>query len=276
MARNTRACRGKAVLGAARGGETGLGGAPRLRHRRGMAWRRTLPLLLLLAAAPVRAEEAPSCPPAPVQPLVLPHLAETLRGGEEPVAIAFGSSSTQGAYASSPDQAYPARLEVALRREGIPVRVLNRGRGGEDALENRARLETDVIAARPTLVIWQLGVNGAIREQSLTRFRTLLRQGIERMQEAGADVVLMDSQRGPWVAAHAVLRDLFDGVLADVAQERGVPLFSRRRMMDAWVASGTEDAAMIARDGLHHNDRGYACLAEAVAAGIRAGLELPR
>ncbi|MFC7734873.1 SGNH/GDSL hydrolase family protein [Roseomonas sp. GCM10028921] len=242
-----------------------------------MAWRPALLLLILLSGAlPVAAEEAPSCPPAPIQPLALPRFAQALRDGGEAVVLAFGSSSTQGAYASSPDRTYPARLEAALRREGLSVRVLNRGRNGEDALEMRARLEEDVITARPALVIWQLGVNGAIREQSLTRFRTLLRQGVTRMQEAGADVVLMDSQRGPWVAAHAVLRDAFDAALADVAQERGVQLFSRRRMMDAWAANGTADAAVIAPDGLHHNDRGYACLAEALASAIRAGLSTTR
>ena len=140
----------------------------------------------------------------------------------------------------------------------------------------RARLEADVLAARPAVVIWQVGVNGAIRAHSLTRFRTLLRQGVALMQEGGADVVLMDSQRGAWVAEHAVLRDAFDAVMAEVAQERGARLFSRRRMMNAWAEGGTLDAAMIAPDGLHHNDRGYACVAEALAAGILAGRPLSR
>jgi lysophospholipase L1-like esterase len=233
-------------------------------------------LLLLLSALPTRAEEAPDCPAAPIQPLALPRLAQALREGREARLLAFGSSSTQGAYASSAEKTYPARLEAALRREGLAVRVMNRGRSGEDALEMRARLEEDVVAARPDAVIWQLGVNGAIREHSLTRFRTLLRQGVARMQEVGADVVLMDSQRGPWVKAHAVLRDLFDSTLAEIAQERGAKLFSRRRMMDAWAENGTTDAAVIAPDGLHHNDRGYACLAEALANAIKAGINQPR
>jgi lysophospholipase L1-like esterase len=210
-----------------------------------------------------------------VQPLLLPHLAEALRGGSPPVVVALGSSSTQGAGASGPEQAYPARLEAALRRNAMAVRVLNRGRGGEDASEMWARLEADVIAARPALVIWQVGVNGAMRRQSLDRFRTLLRQGVARLQQAGADVVLMDSQRGPW-AAQAPLRNAFDAALAEVARERGVQLFSRRRLMDAWAAAGTADEAMLSSDGLHHNDRGYACLAEALTGGLRAGLSLTR
>lgn len=254
---------------------TELGLREVLRHSLPMGRRHLLALFLLMAPA-VRAQDAPSCPPAPVQPLALPHLAQALQEGREAIILAFGSSSTQGAYASTPRHTYPAQLEAALRRQGLPVKVLNRGRGGEDALEMRARLEEDVIAAQPDLVIWQLGVNGAIRAQSLNRFRTLLRQGVARMQETGADVVLMDSQRGPWVAAHAVLRDLFDTTLAEVAQEKGAQLFSRRRLMDVWALSGTAETAMIAPDGLHHNDQGYACLAEALASAIRTGLHLPR
>ncbi|MBP0444399.1 SGNH/GDSL hydrolase family protein [Roseomonas sp. SSH11] len=257
-----------------------LGAMRVLRHSRWMVPGRILAvfclLLGLLLMGQARAEDVPACPPAPLQLLHLPRLAQALAEGREARILAFGSSSTQGAYASAPDRTYPARLEAALRREGLAVRVLNLGRGGEDALEMRARLEADVVAAEPDLVIWQLGVNGAIREHSLTRFRTLLRQGVARMQEAGADVVLMDSQRGPWARAHAVLRDAFDGVLAEVAQERGIQLFSRRKMMDAWAAGGTADAAVIAPDGLHHNDRGYACLAEALAAGIRAEMPVSR
>ncbi len=42
-------------------------------------------------------------------------------------------------------------------------------------------------------------------------------------------------------------------------------------LMRAWEAAGTPSAEMISPDGLHHNDRGYACLAEALAEAIRAG-----
>ena len=32
--------------------------------------------------------------------------------------------------------------------------------------------------------------------------------------------------------------------------------------MDAWQEEGFPDADFLADDGVHHNDRGYACLAE--------------
>ena len=40
-------------------------------------------------------------------------------------------------------------------------------------------------------------------------------------------------------------------------------------LMRAWEATGTPYAAFLAPDGLHHNDRGYACLAAALARSIQ-------
>ena len=84
----------------------------------------------------------------------------------------------------------------------------------------------------------------------------------------------------PSPAAAAPSRDAFDRTMAEVARDWGARLFSRRRMMDAWAAAtpppggGTAVAvadAMLVADGLHHNDRGYGCLAEALAEAIVAG-----
>ncbi len=237
-----------------------------------MAFRLLPALLLALLALPAgrpAATEAPACPAAPIQPLRLPRLVAT--AGAPPVIVALGSSSTEGAGASSPAAAYPPQLEAALARQGLAARVVNRGRGGEEVAEMLSRLEADVLTHRPAVVIWQVGVNGAIRSHPLDRFVLLLREGVRAMQEAGADVVLLDSQGGPW-ARRAPMRDAFDAALADMAVEKGVALFSRHRLMDTWASAGAAPEGMLVSDGLHHNDRGYACLAEAMARGIRAGL----
>ena len=35
--------------------------------------------------------------------------------------------------------------------------------------------------------------------------------------------------------------------------------------MDGWAAAGVPPASLLIQDGLHHNDRGYACLADVPA-----------
>ena len=47
------------------------------------------------------------------------------------------------------------------------------------------------------------------------------------------------------------------------AAEAYRPFLERR-----WQAAGLPQGDVIAPDGLHHNDRGYACLAEALAAAL--------
>jgi lysophospholipase L1-like esterase len=240
--------------------------------------RLALPLVALLAASPAAAVAPSGCPSAEAPALSLPALAARVQAAQPVRIVALGSSSTAGAGASAPDRTYPHRLQVELTRHwpGVAVQVLNRGIGGEDVIEMLARLERDVLLLRPTLVVWQLGVNAALRRQDIAEFRLRLDEGLARMRAAGAEVVLMDSQRGPWMR-RAPDHQAFDRALADAAAARdGVELFSRARLMDGWARRGAQPDQMLIGDGLHHNDRGYACLAEALARAIRDGTGEPR
>lgn len=242
------------------------------------AVRRTLGLLILgglILGPPVPwARAAIPCPAAPRMPMPsLSHLQAALAAGEEGVIVALGSSSTSGAMASDPAHEYPAVLQAALT-QALPhahIAVLNRGIGGQDAPEELARLQADAIAIRPQLVIWQVGVNGALHHIDPDEFRSLVREGVSRLQEAGIDVILMDSQRSPRVIAapeHAAL----DKALAAIAKETGAGLFSREALMRAWSEEGAASVDFVATDGLHHNDRGYACIARALGETILSGL----
>jgi lysophospholipase L1-like esterase len=187
--------------------------------------------------------------------------------------VAFGSSSTEGAGASTPGHAYPARLEALLRAAlpGRVVRVLNRGVGGQDVGEMLARLDADVLAERPQLVVWQVGANATLRGMDPQAFRAALADGLDRLRASGADVVLMDSQLSPVVLSRPLHRRIV-AELRGVAAERSAPVFSRAELMRAWEAAGTPPREMLQSDGLHHNDRGYACVAEALASAILRGL----
>jgi lysophospholipase L1-like esterase len=191
----------------------------------------------------------------------------------EAVVVALGSSSTQGAMASDLAHSYPAVLQQVLSA-GLPdahIAVINRGVGGQDAAEELARLNADVLAVRPQLVIWQVGANGALRNADPAGFRDMVTTGVRQLQAAGADVILMDNQQSPKLLAKAD-EPVFDQTLAEVAAETGAALFSRRALMRGWRREGAPLTEFIAADGLHHNDRGYLCVAEALAQEILAGL----
>ncbi len=78
------------------------------------------------------ARPVPSSPPGLLR---LPHAQAAVAQGHELLIVAVGSSSTEGAMASSPSHSYPAQLQAMLASD-LPqghVAVINRGIGGQDA-----------------------------------------------------------------------------------------------------------------------------------------------
>lgn len=232
--------------------------------------------VLAAAAVPAGATE-PLCPPDPPLPaLALPHLRAALEAGTPVTIVALGSSSTEGVMASGPEEAYPAELADALAA-ALPrhrITVVNQGVGGEDVGHEMARMDRSVFAYRPQAVIWQVGANAALHGADPERFRRLVTAGVRRMQASGIDVVLMDNQRSPRLLA-APEDAVFDHLLAEVARETGATLFSRDRLMRGWERAGEGAEQFIATDALHHNDRGYACVAGALARRMLAAVGTP-
>jgi len=190
-----------------------------------------------------------------------------IRNGEGLTIVAVGSSSTEGVGASTPALNYPNLLQAELKERypRIPVRVLNRGKGGEDAAEEFARLERDVIAERPDLVIWQVGTNAVLRRDDPKADGELIEKGVDLLKAAGADIVLMDMQDAPRVVSRPAF-DEMEQVLARVAKASKIGLFRRFDIMRHWrAAQPTGAPPMIGPDGLHMTDRGYGCLAAGLA-----------
>jgi lysophospholipase L1-like esterase len=215
-------------------------------------------------SAHVRAE-----PPSSDQ-LPLKHVARLL-AAHAPVRIAaFGSSSTQGVGARIPTAAYPSQLQIVLTtalgaRE--PVVVLNRGIGGEDA-DDMARRLPRVIAEHPDLIIWQTGSNDPLRNVPLDRFVQETMTGVQEIRAAHIDLMLMEPQ-----LCHALdgkpTSVLYRDAVRAIGAGMDVLVIRRYDMMRRWLTSGVLTAKqMLAPDGLHMADGGYAKLADAIAADI--------
>jgi acyl-CoA thioesterase I len=194
------------------------------------------------------------------------------------LVIAFGTSSTQGARASSPDKAYPAVLEKYLNAALGPertVNVLNRGIGGQNVYSMMERLERDVLRDKPDIVIWQTGTNDPLHNIPLWRFILKTREGIQLMQEAGVAVVLMEPQDSQRTSGTPKCLQFRDAVRA-IGEEMGLPVIRRFDLIRKWLAESTAaEAEIMHADGLHMADEGYRRLAVEVAAELIRDLAIP-
>jgi lysophospholipase L1-like esterase len=195
----------------------------------------------------------------------LPHVARKLASGQPLMIVAFGSSSTAGYGATSPDFNYPNRLAAQLRRKypNADITVINRGKGGEDAVEMMTRLQLEVIDMKPDLVIWQVGTNAVLRNLDPADIARLVEEGVARIQAAGADLVLVDPQYSPKVTEHAESASKMVRLLGRVATLRHVGIFPRFEVMREWhEQQALPIESFVIDDGLHMNDWGYACFAQ--------------
>ena len=196
----------------------------------------------------------------------LPHVAGKLAAGQPVVIVAFGSSSTQGFGASSPEFNYPNRLAAQLRRHypTADITVINAGVGGEDAPEMMKRLQTQVIDVHPDLVIWQVGTNAVLRNLDPGDTVKLVEEGISRIQAAGGtDIVLVDPQYSPAVNQRAESAGKMVKLLGKAAELRHVGIFPRFEVMRDWhEKQAIPVEGFVIADGLHMNDWGYACFAQ--------------
>src|SRR5262252_2367181 len=197
--------------------------------------------------------------------------------GQPLTIVAIGSSSTAGAGASSAAATYPSRLAVELRARlpGREITVLNRGVNGEETSNMMARFSTDVLAAHPQLVLWQIGTNSVLRDHPLSPHAVALHEGIEQLKAAGADVVLIDPQFAPAVLAKSETPGMVEQI-ALAAKQEDVGLFHRFAVMRDWhdVQHLAFDS-FVSHDHLHMNDWSYDCLAKLLGGAIAEAATRP-
>jgi lysophospholipase L1-like esterase len=222
-----------------------------------------------LTAAAARAEEAAQPEPCDVPPYLLasesslPKVAEAVKSGKPLNVMVVGSRSST--IPASEASAYPAQLQAALKEKlpAVPVTVsveLQTTKTAEDVAAGLAKL---VEAKRPTLVIWQTGTVDAMRSVDPDDFRAAVDDGVGALQNAGADVVLVNLQYSPRTETMISAPPYLDN-LRVVAQQHDIPLFDRFAIMHQWNDSGDFDLFSTSH-GLELAKRVHACLGRALS-----------
>jgi len=222
----------------------------------------------LAAAGLARAEDAaPQACEVPPYLLstdgTLPKVAEAVKNARPLTVLVVGSRSST--ILSSEASAYPARLQAALKEKlpSIPVNLSVELQNGKTAEEVDANLIKLVEAKKPTLVIWQTGTVDAMRSVDPDDFRGALNEGVAALQNAGADVVLVNLQYSPRTETMISAPPYLDNMRV-VAQQHSVPLFDRFAIMRHWNDAGDFDLFSTFH-GTDMAKRVHACLGRALS-----------
>ena len=170
-----------------------------------------------------------------------------------PVKIAVLGDSLAAGYGIKPEQAFPMRLEAALKAQGRTVTVLNQGVSGDTTAGGLDRLDW-MLADKPDIVLVELGGNDALRGTDPAVTEKNLSAIIEKLQAAHVTV---------WLAGMMAPRNLgsdyvtaFDGIYKRLADKYKVPLYP-------FILDGVaQDPALNQADGLHPNPKGAEIVAD--------------
>lgn len=177
-----------------------------------------------------------------------------LKMGRGRSIVAFGDSITAG-YGVEANQAYP---EIVAQILGLPI--INRGVNGDTTATARQRLEEDVIAEDPWMVIVELGGNDFLTHVPKTTTASNLKVIVETLQARGSVVVLLQMNIGLFV-------DEYGKIYKDIAHETGAMLIPG--VLDDILdhASRRQD------DRIHPNAEGHRLMGERVAKALKPVLK---
>jgi len=188
-------------------------------------------------------------------------LRERLAAGAPFTVVTLGDSVTAGGEASKPELAFPMLFASALRTRypRADIRVINAGVGGTNSDYGLERLERDVIAHHPQLVVIEF-VNdmGWPREKLRQNYHELF----ARIRAAGAEPVLLTPHymwpewMGPFEASRATLKE--------IAAEEKVGLADASARWGALRAVGIPYETLLVNGINHPDDRGHRMFVDAL------------
>ena len=222
--------------------------------------------LLALSACGDAADEPANAPGTQVAEDGKPALPAIPVMGPERKIIAFGDSLFAG-YGLDPRDAYPEKLESALRAKGINADVINAGVSGDTTAAGLNRLEFTLVAqkdAPPALLILELGGNDLLRGLSPEETKANLGKMLAILRKAKVPVLLMGMRSPPNYGPE--YQGQFDAIYADLAKEYGAAL------IPFWLEDIYRDPALFQSDRIHPTADGAERLVGSTLAKVEGAL----
>lgn len=174
------------------------------------------------------------------------------------LVVAFGDSLYAG-YGVAPNESFPAELQAALTKAGVPATVRNAGVSGDTTAAGRARLTytLDGLPRKPDLVLLGLGGNDMLRGLAPEQTDANLRAMLDELKRRDIPVILTGMVAAPNLGRD--YGDAFNAIYPALAKAYGVGLYPF--FLDGVVT----DQRLMLPDRIHPNPQGIDRVVERIA-----------
>jgi acyl-CoA thioesterase I len=176
--------------------------------------------------------------------------------------IVLGDSLSAGFGLSAAD-AFPAKLQKALKARGIAVDMTNAGVSGDTASGGRDRLDWSVPQGTQAVVV-ELGANDALRGIDPAVTRAALTDIVRRLKARGIAVMLCGMVAPPNYGADFAAR--FNSIYPDLAKAYDVPLYP------FFLEGVAADPKLNQADGMHPTAEGVDIIVKNILPSVEAFL----
>jgi acyl-CoA thioesterase I len=181
-----------------------------------------------------------------------------------PTRILFlGDSLTEG-YGIAVEDAYPALVEHALKKDGFSVTVVNAGVSGSTTSSGPSRLRWH-LKAKPDIVVVALGANDGLRGLPVTEIRKNLITTIELAKDQKLKILLAGMKMPPNYGAQYSKN--FEAIFPELAKKYAIPLVPF--LLDQ--IAGEPDLNLA--DGIHPNEKGHQLMAKTMTQALKPLLQ---
>jgi len=149
-------------------------------------------------------------------------LAMTTAAEAAPIKLmAFGDSLSAG-FGLAPEEAYPVKLQAALKAKGYDVTVINASVSGDTSAGGVARLDW-ALGDHPDYALVELGANDMLRGLEPADTKANLDKILTGLEAAKVKVLLLGMESSSnWGADY---KQQFDRIYPDLAAQHHVPLY---------------------------------------------------
>jgi acyl-CoA thioesterase-1 len=160
----------------------------------------------------------------------------------QPVKMVVLGDSLSAGLGLSGSAAFPARLQKALKDNGIEVDMINAGVSGDTTSGGRDRLDWSVPAGTEAVIV-ELGANDALRGTDPAVTRAALTDIVSRLKARRIAVMLCGMLAPPNYGQDYAAR--FNTIYPDLAKKFDVPLYP------FFLAGVAADLKLNQADGIH-------------------------